>query len=70
MLHVIMKNMNVSVNNHLRIEKEICGQRTQAIMQTHESIDKWQIRMIFGQTEMDPKRKGVTRRLERVSIRW
>ena len=34
-----------------------------AIKQTHEPIDKWQIRMMFGRTDMDPKRNGITRRL-------
>ena len=41
--------------------KEVCGQRTQTIEQTHESIDKRQIRT-FRRTDKDPKRKGVFRR--------
>ena len=53
-----------------RTTKEVCGQRTKAIKQTHESIGKWQARMMFGRTDMDPEGKGVTRRLKKVSITW
>ena len=35
---------------------------------THKSIDKWGIRMMFRRTDMDLKRKGVTRHPSKVSI--
>ena len=42
----------------------------QALEQTYESIDKWQIRMIFWWIDMDPKWKGIKRCLGKVSITW
>ena len=53
----------------LSFAKGVCGQRIQAIDQTHKSINKRQIRM-FRQTDVDPSRKSVIRRPWNLNILW
>ena len=46
-----------------------CGHGTKAVIQNHNSINEWRIRM-FRPTDMDPRTKGVIRRPRIVSITW
>ena len=46
-----------------------CDHGTQAINQSHKSVNEWRIRM-FRLTDMDPRIKGVIRRTRIVSITW